>query len=267
VQAKPTPGPHAAAALARESIAAGADLIIACGGDGTINEAAEGVIGSSTPFAILPGGTANVLAHELKLGNDIERAAGLLATGDVRRVSVGRIRCAGGVDRHFLLMAGAGLDAHIVHRLNSDFKKKWGKLSYWIGGFSQLARRLEEFEVQVDGKSYQASFALFAKVRNYGGDLKIARRVTLFDDTFEVVLFDGPTALRYLKYLAGIAINRLYGMDGVTFLRTSRAALANLPGQVAHAQIDGEYAGALPGTVEIVPDALNLLVPANYGAN
>ena len=175
VTAKPTPGPRTAARLARESIDAGADLILALGGDGTINEVAEGVIGSATPLAILPGGTANVLCRELGIASSAQKAAASIGDYRAERIAVGAACCSAAPQRHFLAMAGVGLDAHIVYRMSAELKKKWGKLAYWIGGFSQLVRELEEFEVEIDGGGYRCSFALVSKVRNYGGDLRIAR--------------------------------------------------------------------------------------------
>ena len=265
VSARPTTGPNTAAALARRGISEGADLILAYGGDGTINEVAQGMLGSSVPLGILPGGTANVLAHELGIGARVPAAAALLDEMPSRRISVGRIRIGSEEPRHFLLMAGVGLDAHIVYRMTAELKEKWGKLAYWISGFRQLTRRLEEFDVEVDGRSFRASFALVTKVRNYGGDLEIARRVTLLDDEFELVLFEGSSSLRYLKYFTGVAVNSLTGMSGVTLLR-GRKVRFSAASRGVYAQIDGEHAGRLPAEVEIVPDALTLLVPEAYAA-
>jgi diacylglycerol kinase (ATP) len=262
VTVKPTPGPFAATGLARDSIAAGADLIAVLGGDGTINEVAEGMIGSRIPLGILPGGTANVLANELGLAGT-ENVAKRLAEFEPRRIAVGRVQCAAANPRHFLAMTGVGLDAHIVYGMSPGAKKRWGKLAYWAGGFSQLTRTLEEFDVEIEGRTYRSSFALLTKVRNYGGDLEIARRVNILDDQFEVILFEGSSPGRYLKYLTGVAANRLDGMSGVTILRASKACFRAEAGERVHVQIDGEYVGQLPGEVEIVPDALTLLIPAS----
>jgi diacylglycerol kinase family enzyme len=88
----------------------------------------------------------------------------------------------------------------------------------------------------------------------------------MLDDQFEVVLFAGPRAPRYLKYLTGVAVNRLDGMSGVTILRAREATLRPASGEPVHMQVDGEYAGRLPGKIEIVPDALTLLIPEAYRA-
>jgi len=265
VTVSPTTGPGTAGALARACIGRGADLIVAVGGDGTINEVAEGMLHTAVPLAVLPGGTANVLATEMKLGTP-ERVAECLGEWGRRRVSVGHVTCDGGrVSRHFLLMAGIGLDAHIVYHVSGPLKARAGKLAYWAAGGKLIGRRLPQIQVEIDGEKRECSFALLSKVRNYGGDFEIARQASLFDDRFEVVLFEGRSSLRYVKYLAGLVLRRLNGMAGVTVLRTDRVTLWGPADRQVHVQIDGEYAGRLPAEIRIVPDALTLLAPPEYG--
>ena len=267
VTVAPTTGPRVAGAIAREHIARGADLIVVAGGDGTINEAAEGMLGSPVPLAILPAGTANVLAMETKLGGKLERVAERLGELKPRRISVGHVTCDGGaIDRHFLLMAGIGLDAHVVYRINAALKAKTGKFAYWVAGWTLLGRRLAEFDVEIAGKTRRCSFALLSKVRNYGGDFEIARSVTMLDDQFEVVLFEGGTATKYVKYFAGMALNRLAGMSGVTVMRADAIRVSKPEDLRAYVQIDGEFVGHLPAELKIVPDALTVLLPEKYGA-
>ena len=267
VTAAPTTGPNVAGAMARAHIAGGADLIVVAGGDGTINETAEGMIGTPVPLGILPAGTANVLATEMKLGGNLEKVARGLGELRPRRISVGHVTCDGGrVARHFLLMAGIGLDAHVVYRVNAALKARTGKFAYWVAGWSLLGKRLAEFEVEIAGERRKCSFALLSKVRNYGGDFEIARSVTLLHDQFEVVLFEGATATRYVKYFAGMALNRLDGMSGVTVLRADRVKISAVDDRRAHLQIDGEFGGKLPAEIRIVPDALTLLAPEGYGS-
>jgi diacylglycerol kinase family enzyme len=256
----PTTGPATAAAIARDCTAKGADLILAAGGDGTINEVANGLIGTEVPLAILPGGTANVLAVEIELGSHMIRAAERVGGLIAERISVGKI-VTGQQERHFVLMAGAGLDAMIVYSLDATLKERFGKVAYWLGGFSTLGRPLPEFEVQVNGYRSTCSFALASRVRNYGGDLWIARGASLFSDHFEIVLFQGAHSLPYLMYMFGILTGRLKEMKGITILRGQAIELdcASNPG--IYVQTDGEFAGRLPAKLEIVPRALTLLVP------
>lgn len=242
--------------------------MIAAGGDGTINEVLAGLAGTTVPLGILPAGTANVLATEMGLPTTLEAAAARLPGCVPARISLGRVRSARPDEppRHFLLMAGVGLDALIVYRVSAPLKARLGKIAYWIAGLGMAGRRLDEFEVVAGGRSYSCSFALISKVRNYGGDFQIACATSLFDDCFEVVLFSGRSSLRYVKYLAGVAFQRLSGMRGVTVLHTSDVTLAPSPDRRTYIQVDGEFAGPLPAVIETVPDALTLLVPPAYAA-
>ena len=261
----PTTGPSTAGALARDEIARGADLILVAGGDGTLNEAAEGMVHSQVPLGVLPAGTANVLATEMKLGGDFLGAARRLGECRPHRISIGHLSAdSGSVSRHFLLMAGIGLDARIVYHVSAPLKARIGKLAYWIAGWSLLGRRLPEFEIEADGVAHRCSFALVSKVRNYGGDFEIARDVSLFDDHFELVLFEGASSLRYVRYFAGLVANRMEGMRGVTVVRARRVRAPRPLDERVFLQVDGEFAGHLPAEIRIVPDALTLLVPPAY---
>jgi YegS/Rv2252/BmrU family lipid kinase len=261
----PTTGPGTAGDIARQWIEEGAGLVIAAGGDGTINEVIDGMAHSHVPLGILPAGTANVLANETGISRRLERAAQAIAGCHAERIALGRLYASSApAPRYFLLMAGAGLDARIVYHVSADLKSKVGKLAYWAAAMSLLGRPLEEFEVQVDDETYQCSFALVSRVRNYGGDFEIAQETRLFDDAFEVVLFAGHSSVRYLKYFAAVAFKRLHGMEGVTVLRARKLCIAKSADPRVHIQVDGEYAGLLPATIEIVPDALTLLIPPGY---
>ncbi len=265
VTALPTTGPNSAAAVAREAIRAKADLIIAAGGDGTINEVANGVVGSDVPFAVLPAGTANVLAHELGLPLRIDLAARLLENCVPERISVGALRAEGfAAPRYFLTMAGIGLDALIVYRLNLRLKAKLGRLAYWIAGFSQIGRRLPQFDLCLEGRSHRCGFALASRVRNYGGDLEIAGTANLLAHDFEVVLFEGEKAARYLRYLAGMIARRLPAVAGVEILRARKVEVGPSTDSRVYIQVDGEYAGRLPATIEIVESSLTLLIPPAF---
>jgi len=262
----PTQGPGTAGAIARRSIADGAELILAAGGDGTINEIAEGVAFSDVPMGVLPAGTANVLANEMGLGSGIERAAARLHDCVPRRISMGRLQCVNGSERTrlFLLMAGVGLDAKIVYNLSMPLKARFGKLAYWVSGLRLLGRDLDEFEVLVEGRRVNCSFALISKVRNYGGDLEIAQNISLLDDRFEVVLFEGRSSFRFLTYLGRVAARKLAGVPGISLFRASTVCMPGTAARRIYIQVDGEYAGHIPASVEIVPDALTLLIPETY---
>ncbi|MSV29971.1 MAG: hypothetical protein EXQ52_14680 [Bryobacterales bacterium] len=160
-------------------------------------------------------------------------------------------------------MAGAGLDARVLYRLDQGLKRRAGRAAYWLAGLSVLGTKLDEFEVHTDSSSYKCTFALISRVANYGGDFTIAARAHLLQGQFEVVLFEGQNSTDYLKYLGGALVNRLAGMSGVTMFRASRVHLSALDARV-RVQVDGEPAGLLPASVEILPDALTVLLPDAY---
>ena len=264
-EAVPTSGPGTAAGIAAQAIQRGSKLILVAGGDGTINETVNGMALSDVPLGILPGGTANVLATELGIARGLERAARQFHEWVPERISLGLFRSSTASEpRYFLLMAGVGLDAHIVYNLSATLKAAAGKVAYWVGGFSQLGRRFPEFEVTAEGRTIRVSFALVSRVRNYGGDLTIAPTISLLDPEFELVLFEGTNSFRYLKYMLGVVTRRLEGMRGITILRTRAVSLRCPEDRRIYVQLDGEYAGHLPADIEAVPDALTLLVPPAF---
>lgn len=260
-----TDGPGSASGIARECIHNGADLILVAGGDGTINEVVNGMAGSGAPLGVLPCGTANVLASELGLGRRPDKAAAQLSGLVPARISTGvLIDEADRRQRHFLLMAGAGFDARIVDKVDCKMKTSVGKLAYWVAGFSQLGARLPEFNVDVDDKRYRCSFALVSRVRNYGGDLEIARDVSLFDNHFEVVLFEGTSTVPYVRYFLAVLLNRLHGARGVTVLNAKSVRFSGAEEDNVLVQVDGELVASLPASVSIAPRSLTLLVPPKY---
>jgi len=267
VQSIPTTGRGTATDIARDAVERGADLILVAGGDGTINEVVNGMAHSGVPLGILPAGTANVLATELGAGKTMEQAAECLLACTEERIALGSLSMGSGPPRYFLLMAGVGLDAEIVYDLNLKLKDALGKAAYWIGGFRKLGSRLPVFTVEVEGRAYQAGFALVGRVRNYGGDLEIAPTISLFDDDFEIVLFEGESSFRYLKYMFAVGTGLHQRMRGVTILRARSAVFPAPADPRVHVQVDGEYMGTLPAKVEIVPRALTLLVPPGFRAS
>lgn len=254
-----TSGPNDAAHLAARVTRDGAREVIVSGGDGTINEALQGLIGTGARLAIWPRGTANVLARELKLPFDAESAAEVIARGRSKLVHVG---CATfertGERRYFLLMAGIGLDAAIVSHVRPRLKRRLGEAAFWCAGFAHLARwQPVPFDVEVDGETLRATFATIGKAAHYGGNLAITPRAQLDKPEFEVCIVTSRSRLRFL-YLLSHAVRRAgiaEHLHGVRFIRTTRARV------VGHApvQIDGELTGELPMSFEIAPSPIEIV--------
>ena len=259
----PTTGPNTAADLTARVIEEGAELILVAGGDGTINEVANGMVHSHVPLGILPAGTANVLAHELKMSGGIHSALRHLPECISCRISMGRLR-GSDYNRHFLCMAGVGLDAQIVYDLNTGLKAAIGKFAYYAGGFRQIARPLPQFDIEILGQRRRCGFVLVSRVRNYGGDLEIARGASLLRSDFEVLSFEGSTSIGYLRYLAGVVLGRVDKVKGCSIWRTTSIRFDSPSDHRILTQIDGELACPLPVRLDIVPEAITLLVPPGY---
>jgi YegS/Rv2252/BmrU family lipid kinase len=261
IQPLPTRAPGDAPNLARQCVANGAYSVYVAGGDGTVNEVVNGLAGSHVPLGVLPGGTANCLAVELGIGTDLLRAARGTARWQARRIALGLCRNTNQDQRYFVAMAGAGVDAQIVRDVNPGVKRKLGKVAYWLAGFGSMWKKLPELQVQSAAGQARVSFALASRVRNYGGDLEIAKSIHLGTPKFETVLFEGQYAFRYMKYLAGVLVNQHRGMSGVHVHLLDHLELRAVNGHPIYVQLDGEEFGQLPVKLEVAPDALTLLVP------
>ncbi len=261
VEEVPTKGPGTAGAQARECAERGAAAVYVAGGDGTINEVVNGLAGTQVPLGVLPGGTANCLAVELGIGTNLLKAAARVKSWQPKRIALGRCTPESVEVRYFAVMAGAGVDAQIVREVNPRVKRKLGKVAYWTAGLAASVRVLPEMMVRGNGGEAKASFALASRVKNYGGDLEIAKTITLDEAGFEVVLFEGRFAVRYLKYLAGVLVNQHRGMSGVHVHKVRELELRAAGREPIYLQLDGEAFGELPARLEIADAALTLLAP------
>jgi diacylglycerol kinase (ATP) len=257
-----TRAPEDATRLAREAVARGVREIIVSGGDGTINEALQSMVGTRARLGILPTGTANVLARELKLPFDAARVAEIVARGTTLKVYAGRAFCeTTRAARYFLLMAGAGLDASIVKRVRPRLKRRVGEAAFWVSGLAHLASwEPVPFHVEINGEKLPATFAAIGRAAHYGGELSITPRARLDAPEFEVCLINSHSRLRYLQLLTGAM--RAEGITGdrrgVRYLRSTRVRAA---GDGVLVQADGELIGELPMTFEIVAEPIELIAP------
>ena len=255
VEAHATVGSNHASGLVRSALQRGCDLIVACGGDGTVNEVVAGMAGSRVPLMVIPAGTANVLAREIGLPLDWIEAAGLIRTGRIRRIALGRVG-----SRPFILMAGVGVDAAVVGSVHGGLKALLGQGAFWIAGLRQLlSYPFTPFEVQAEGDSWQASFAVIARARNYGGGFQIAGQADLFSEDFQVCLFQTASRWRFPRYFWNVVLRSHHRLPDVLQFRTRSVLVKGSP--QTRVQIDGELIGCLPQSVTVQTDALSLVVP------
>ena len=257
LEAEPTPTsrPGHATEIARRALEREAPLVIAWGGDGTVNEVARGMLGSETPLGILPGGTVNVFARDTGIPFNLDKACRVLVEGEARGIPVGM---AG--DRPFLLMAGIGIDAEVVHRLDAGLKKRLGTFAFWLLGFRLLASyAFAPLKVLVDGKEVVGTGVVAGNVRCYGSGYVITPDARLEDPRLDVVVFQGRTGFAYLRYLFGVAGGFHVNFKDVVHFNAERLEVVATDGQ--HYQLDGEAAGKVPVQLEIRPNALRVLLP------
>lgn len=263
-----TTGPGHATEIAARAAAEDRGLVIACGGDGTLNEIVNGLAshqnGHRVPLALLPGGTANILAKELDLPWDIPRAAEKLVHGAVREIALGLATPVEQQEKrkYFLSVAGAGPDGMIVYSMNLGLKARVGILAYWWEGLREVFRYdFRHFRVLCGDRKIDASLVIVGRTQNYGGPFKITTEADLFEDRFEILTLTTQSGLRYLSYLPTLCFGKLRGSQGVDFFKTDRLICEPLDKHPIYAQIDGEPLARLPIEFRIVPRALKLLVP------
>ena len=255
-----TSGPGDAAELAARAVREGSSDVIVAGGDGTINEAIQGLAGTSRRLGIIPRGTANVLARELGLPLDEEQAVAVIARGKSRKIYLGLMTDeTTNESRYFVLMAGIGLDASVVGRVQPSLKKRIGKGAFWISGLSHLATwNPQPFTLEINGDQYKATFAAIGKAARYGGDLAITPGARLDQPDFEVCIIQTTSRVRYLRLLSYAMRN---GMPrDKPEVRFVNAVSVKAYGD-AQVQIDGELIGALPMRFGIAPHSLEVIVP------
>lgn len=261
VEVLSTSAPHDATRLAAEAADAGVAEVVVSGGDGTINEALQGLINKRVRLGIWPAGTANVLARELQLPFDAEGAADVIARGATRCIYAG---CAtndeSGARRYFFLMAGIGLDASVVEGVRPRLKRRVGEGAYWASGLEHLMRwQPLPFEIEIEGQTYPATFAAVGKAAHYGGDISVTPRARLDEPEFEICIVNSHSRVRFL-YLLAHALRRNGVRREMASVRYVRATRARATGE-ARVQVDGELIGRLPLTFEIVPTPVEVIAP------
>ena len=263
-----TTGPGHATEIAARAAAERRGLVIACGGDGTLNEIVNGLAahqnGHRVPLALLPGGTANILAKELDLPWDIPKAAQKLVHGTVKEIALGLATPLEQPEKkkYFLSVAGAGPDGMIVYSIDLGLKSRVGILAYWWEGLREAFRyKFPHFRVVSGDHKIDASLVIVGRTQNYGGPFKITTEADLFEDHFEILTLATRSGLRYLSYLPSLWLGKLRGTEGVEFFKSDSVVCEPLDSNPIYAQIDGEPLARLPVEFRIIPRALKLLVP------
>ena len=236
--------------LAREAACEGKTMVVAAGGDGTIAEVANGLIGSDTALGIIPLGTANVLAREYRLAIGPRAIANALAYRRKALLWPGIART-DGEERAFVQMLGLGFDGAVVHGLRPVLKRLIGRGAYvWQSLWESVAYRFPEVRLALDGQEYKAASVVVSKGRLYGGPYLLAPDAVPTRPGFQVALFERPGTLPALLSGAALPLNLLPHCPGVKVVAAMQVEFrADTP---ILTQADGE---ALAGTPQMVVNA------------
>jgi diacylglycerol kinase (ATP) len=247
-----------AEALAREAAGRGEPMVVAAGGDGTIAEVANGLMGSTVRLGVIPLGTANVLAHELGLPFAPKSVAAALAFGRTCTLWPGQANGADGT-RLFVQMLGVGFDAHVVHNLPNPLKKIMGKTAYVLQSMRELARyKFPAIRMRIDDAETEAASVIISKGRFYGGRFRLAADAVPGSPGFSVVLFDRSGPCATLMYGAALPLHLLGRAPGVRHIRAQRIDF--LQNKAVPAQTDGDSAGYAPLWVGDAPGPIQVVV-------
>ncbi len=231
------------------------DLIIAYGGDGTIHQVLEPALDLQLPVAVLPAGTANVLARELSIPRDPTRALRLLKEGTRTRIRLGKSG-----PNYFHLMAGVGLDSQVIDQTSSALKRRFGVGSYWLAGLRAYRHLpLEPFEIYLDGRSAEATFAVISNSRLYGGHLQLAPDADVTEDCLDICLFTSRDRKRYVTYLLRVLTGGHVKLPDVHYVKARHISVRgkdSIP-----VQMDGEIIGTLPMDFSVARRSVEVFVP------
>jgi diacylglycerol kinase (ATP) len=266
-----TLGPGTAGVQAAEAATQGAELVFACGGDGTLHEVIQGLAHhASAVVGVVPLGSANALARHLGLSFDPAEAVRQQLRFEPRSIPLGRVTCEtpeGPCSRYFAVMAGAGPDGMLVYRTLAAGKQRLGRTMYYVRAANLFLRsHFATFHVNatLDGKGpaeYDAVSAMAIRVSDLGGLFSsLVQGTTPCDGTLQLTLTTPPSHLALPAWFA-TSWTRTHRWNPYTQHLCVQAFSCSDAKQRVHVQADGEWIGTAPMQVELVPDALRLLMP------
>jgi YegS/Rv2252/BmrU family lipid kinase len=241
------------------------DAVLVAGGDGTLNEAIQGLVGTDTALGYLPYGTVNIWAREIGLPLDPAGAARAILHGRDERIDVGYAN-----DRAFLLMAGVGLDGEVVRRARSveHHKQRFGVLPYVAVGISTLPLyRGGDVELRYDGviRRVQALMLVVGNSRLYAGRFRLTPQAVMNDGWLDLCIVKGKGPLAVVRQSLPLLLSGRVIRGDVEMLRVRDLGIVSatpLPYQV-----DGELAGTTPVRFTIRPRALRVIVPREFASS
>lgn len=244
--------------LAKEAVQRGIRRLVVVGGDGSINEAVQSLVGTEVELGIVPAGTSNILANEMGVPDDFREAARLAFTGRALAIDVGKAN-----DRYFTLMLGIGYDVSTIDAMWPQFKRLMGQAAYTLAGFqSFLQHRAVRMRVEIDGRRMRrlVYFLVIANTRLYGNaNTTIAEHADVRDGLFDVVVIRARAWYHVVFSMARIIGRIKSPFEKVETIRGREVTIRSA--RKVKYQLDGDPAGNLPVRVTMLPHALRIVAP------
>lgn len=245
-----------AEALARRAAQEGFERIVAAGGDGTIHEVVNGLAGTDAALGLLPLGTMNVFATELGLPtHNLGLCWNIIAEGNTRLVDLPRANA-----KHFVQLAGVGLDAQVVKETSLAFKRSFGPLSYLIQAAQIAARVPPRLEIESENASIdEGSFVLVGNGRLYGGPFPFFKQAVIDDGLLDVIVFKRLGYLEIIRYLQNVLFSSEIRAPEIEYFQTRHLRVTS--DQAVPVELDGELVGNCPVEFRVQQRSLRVLVP------
>jgi diacylglycerol kinase (ATP) len=243
--------------LARNAVAEGYERIVAAGGDGTINEIVNGIAGhSNIALGVLPLGTMNVFATELGLPvNDLAGCWKIIQGNKTHRVDLPRAN-----RKHFVQLAGVGLDAQAVKETSRAFKRNFGPLSYLISAVQIASRTPPVLQIESEeAVTSEGSFVLVGNGRLYGGRFPFFKQAVMDDGLLDVIVFKRLNYVDIIRYLQDVVFTPQISSPEVEYFQTKRLRVSS--DEIVPVEIDGELVGNCPVEFKIRAGGLQVLTP------
>ena len=261
----------------RQAVAESCEAVFACGGDGTVHDVLQGLVGTSIALGIIPLGTGNALAHDLRLPLSPADAARTLLTATPRRIAVGQVTyqdfSGEQGSKYFTVALGIGVDAHLFYKLNPLMKLRLGMGAYYAQATRLwLTHKMDYFTVELPHKDprqtrqTEVSQLLAVRIRDFGGPLhELAPGASLERDDLRLVLFHTRSRFAYVRYVMQGFLGMNRKVKGIELVDSAEAICRPLANDQESTRIlvqaDGELLGTLPAEISMVPNAVTLLVP------
>ena len=251
--------------LAKEAVEDGADIVGVYGGDGSVMQVASALHGTSTPMAIFPGGTANVMSVELGIpSTDIETSIDFIANGNytTRRIDMGRVN-----DRLFLLRIGIGLEADMMKSADQEIKNRFGMLAYAFSAVNEMRNLTPTlYRVRVDGELHEVE-GISCMIANSGnvaiGGLTLSKKIDISDGALDVVIFRRADLAAMITVSAAVVLPNAEATDSPQLEHYQGREIVVEADPPQTISIDGEVIEPTPLTASILPGALNVIVPVS----